>query len=161
MEEEQLYLLIGLVITTAPQIIWSIWKETRFVGPDAVILYGFSSIGFGILYWINIGLGNAIGQEALALFIAVGALFLFVRIRFPRIWKKTKSLPFSHKTIGGFQLSFIYYLYVPLIFITTPEIPRIETENVVWWGIVGTIVLWVITGIVRVYKNSSLYHGHS
>ena len=161
MEEGQLYLLIGLVITTVPQIVWSVWKETRFVGKEAVILYGLSSIGFGFLYWVDIGLDNVIGQEAFALFFLAGLLLLLVRLRTAsNFWKRKKSLPFSHKTIGGFQLSFLYYLYVPLIFVTTPEIPTIDAENVLLWGIVGTLVLWAMTGIAYAYKNSSLYHGH-
>lgn len=162
MEEEQLYHLIGLALATVPQIIWSVWNETRFVGRSAVILYGSSSIGFGFLYWIDIGLDNVIGREALALFFLSGLLFLLVRWRTSNnFWRRARSLPFSHKTIGGFQLAFLYYRYVPLIFVTSPEIPTIEAENVLWWGIAGTLVLWAITGIVRVYKNSSFYHGHN
>lgn len=109
MEEEHFLLLIGLGITTIPAIILSMWNETRFVGKTKVIVYGLSSIGFAFLYLVNSGLDNAVGQEAFVLFFGIGALWLFVRKRFPDIWKTKKSLPFSHKTIGGFQLAFMYF----------------------------------------------------
>jgi len=134
--------------------------ETRYVGSTSVVMHAFSAIAFGLFFYFDVGETDFVGQWALVLFSSVGAIFLFVRLRFPNIWGHghPESLLFSHKTIGGFKLSFLYYLYVPLIFTTSPEIPRMVSNEVLWMGFVALMILWVITLIVYLYKNSSFYH---
>lgn len=147
-------LLFGVLVTTLPPIIYSIWKETRFVRRGTASLYAFASIGFGIMYGFDVGFTD-IGWWAVGIFSALGVIFLIVYWRDPDIWDDERSLPFSHKTIGGFQLSFLYYRYVSSSIGSLPLLSNTisVSENVVLWGGICTLILFMATAVARWYKN--------
>jgi len=148
-------LLFGVLVTTLPTIIYSIWKETRFVKRGTAALYAFASIGFGILYYYDSGFSE-ITSWALGIFSALGIIFLIVVWRNPDIWNDKRSLPFSHKMIGGFQIAFLYQLYLVPTLRNLPTIflPTSLAQNVVLWGAIFTGALYLTTLIAKLYKNS-------
>lgn len=158
MEDPYVALLIGNLIMTFPAIIYSIWKETRFVNRTPGLLYGLASIGSGILLFADLGY-TELGFWALGIFLVLGIIFLIAWKKFTRWGKKNISLPFSHKTIGGFQIAFFIQLYITPTY--ENALPRIfdslsSAQNVVLWGAIITGTLYFITGVVKKYKNRKI-----
>ncbi len=147
-------LLFGVLITTLPTIIYSVWVETRFVRRRTAALYAFASIGFGIVYYYDSNFLE-ISWWALGIFSTLGIIFLIVVWRNPEIWEDERSLPFSHKTIGGFQIAFLYQLYLAptLGELPTMSLPTSSVQDVVLWGAIFTGMLYLASLIARKFKN--------
>lgn len=147
-------LLIGSIITTFPAIIYSVWKETRFVDRTPALLYGLSSLGSAALFYADFG-STEIGFWALGIFLFLGIVYLIAWKKLDIWGEENVSLPFSHKTIGGFQIAFFYQLYLVSILGALPIIstPISIAQNVVLWGAIFTGVLYLTTLIVKLYKN--------
>jgi len=150
-------LLIGSVITTFPAIIYSVWVETRFVNRTPGLLYGLASLGSGFLFYADFG-STEIGFWSLGIFLALGTTYL-IAWRKLNIWGQEHiSLPFSHKTIGGFQVAFFYHLYLVPIFYNLPMLamPLSVAQNVVLWGAIFVGLLYGASGIAWIIKNHVL-----
>lgn len=147
-------LLIGNIIVTFPAIIYSVWKETRKVFQTPALLYGLASIGSGFLSYADFG-PTEIGFWSLGIFLGLGTIYLIAWKKLDVWGHEPNSLPFSHKTIGGFQIAFFYQLYlVPIL----GSLPTIFTSisigpNIALWGLIFVAILYIATLIAKFYKN--------
>lgn len=139
---------------TFPAIIYSVWKETRYVERTPALLYGLASLGSGILLYADFG-STEIGFWALGVFTFLAAIYFLACWKL-EIWgEENISLPFSHKTIGGFQIAFLYQVYLVSIFGAFPILSTSISiaQNMILWGLVFTGILYLATLIAKLYKN--------
>lgn len=151
MVEINIPLLIGVFLSFAAPLGYSIWVETRFVQQNAATLYGFASISFGILYYYSVA-GSDVGLWAIGLFIPLGILFVILS-RVLDVWDDEKGIIFSYKTIGGFQLAFLYIAFLSDIFGDLPQMIEIPFLNIVAWGGLLSIILHSTIAPIRYIKN--------
>lgn len=154
MPELNYALLIGNLITIFPAIIYSVWKETRYVEKIPALLYSLASLGSGILFYADFGY-TEIGLWALGVFTSLFVIYLLACWKLDIWGEENVSLPFSHKTIGGFQIAFFYQIYLVSIFGTLPILstPISPAQNVVLWGFIFVGILYLATLIAKTYKN--------
>jgi len=143
--------LVGVILSFAIPLAYSIWVETRFVHRWAAAVYGGASLSFAVSFY-SLGISE-IGMWALGIFLVLGFLFIGIATINRNIWHGASSIIFSYKTIAGFQLGFLFLAFFPTIFDELPQMAQMPLLNIVIWGLFLTMMLHSTIAPVRYIKN--------
>ena len=146
---------LGLFISLAFPLTISIYKETRFVKKQNLLVYGISLIVFSLSYTsYNLPENFKHLEDYHWIFLIVGIfmlLFYFGKLKNPINMDKAHSLVYSWKNFGAFEFAFIapiYFTKIPKGFFTF-----FINQPILNLGLNLLIVFWALAFGFRFYKN--------
>jgi hypothetical protein len=152
-----IFATISAFISTIASLLWSIYKETRFVGDTNILFYGIAAIVFGLAYLAIPLPQNFEFLRLLGTILPVGygliLGYLFFSQKSSLTDKGSESLIISGKTNGSFQLAFLLPTLITIPIISAFSKTIILFDNLLFWLIGIFVISWLISGLLRWHRN--------